>query len=68
MNSPGLKATVQEGLIDLRADAVGHRECGRIPLADRLERFCSATEEYIRILENTVRAARGTIRALEAGR
>lgn len=66
--TPTLRATVAEGLEELRARAVGDREAGRVPAADALERFCDATENYIRVLENTVRAARETIRALEGSR
>ena len=59
-----LKAWMEEGIQELSREAAMHREHGRIGEAESLERFCWAAVEYVRLIENTVRASRETIRAL----
>ena len=59
-----LKAWMEEGIQELSREAVMHREHGRLREAESLERFCWAAVEYVRLIENTVRASRETIRAL----
>ena len=65
MSTTRVRDIVLDGIDELRREAVGHREAGRIPMAERLELFCDATSDYIRMLENTIKAAWGTIKALE---
>lgn len=64
MTTGTLKATVNEGLEKVAELARAHHEHGRLKLAQDLNIFYCATIEYIRILENSVRAARVTIKAL----
>jgi hypothetical protein len=66
VNTPYLSATVASGLEMLRVEVEAHKEAGRMVYAAKLEQFCDATAEYIRLLENGIRAARGSIRALES--
>lgn len=60
-----IKETVEAGLAELLEDAETNRKHGRFVQADRLQQFAEYTTEYIRLLENTVRACRQTIRVME---
>lgn len=61
-----LKPRMHTLLLLLEERAAADRDAGRLVLADAQDELVEVIGEYIRILENSVRAARQTIKAMEA--
>lgn len=60
-----LRACVEELAKFLEARAEAHRAGGRVPFADKHDRYAQALDEYLRLSDNAIAVHQGTIRALE---
>ena len=65
LSSAALRDRVTLACIAMEQKSDVDRNSGRVGEAERWDVFRNAVEEYIKLLENTVRAARETIRALD---
>lgn len=64
LETPRIRELIKEGLEELRVSIVGHRESGRVGMAERLELFVWCVDEYLKIMDKALSASRETCLAL----
>jgi hypothetical protein len=60
-----IREEVMEAVEAMEIQATNDEKCGRLGESNKWKRRVWVVEEYVRTLENSVRAARQTIKALE---